>query len=75
MTNTKYHNTNYFLCLYYSIRYYLKEQAIVSQKPVNKEELFNFCYFILQNIVKSIFSDTKHQFQIFKTLTKFTIDI
>lgn len=37
-----YHNTDYLLCPYHGVKYHLKEQTMVIQKPANKEELFNF---------------------------------
>lgn len=60
MANIRYHNTNYFLYPYCSIRYYLKEQVMAGQKPNNKKKLFNFCHFSLQNVVERIFDIIKH---------------
>lgn len=73
LVDAVYHNTNYLLCLYRGIRYQLQEQAIASQKPTNKEELFNFHHSSLQNMVKKIFSVTKRCFQILKTPVEFAI--
>lgn len=37
--------TNYLLCLYCDIKYYLKKQVMIDQKPINIKKLFNFFYF------------------------------
>lgn len=75
LADVKYHNTDYLLCPYCDIRYHLIEQALAGQKPSNKEELFNFHYFSLRNMVKRIFGITKRRFQILETLSEFTMFI
>lgn len=57
--NTRYHNTDYLLYLYHSIWYYLKKQLAIRKKPVNKEELFNFCHLSLCNMIERIFKVIK----------------
>lgn len=73
LVDARYYNTNYLLYSYHNIRYYLKEQAIASQKLTNIEKLFNLHHFILQNIVERIFGIIKRCFQILKTLAEFEI--
>lgn len=62
LANARYYNTDYFLCPYYSICYYLKKQAVMGKKLVNKEELFNFCHLSLCNVVERIFGVIKRCF-------------
>ena len=75
LANAGYHNTNYLLCPYRDVRYHLKKQAMTGQKPTNKEELFNFRHFSLQNVVEKIFGVTKRRFQILETPAEFTMEV
>lgn len=66
LANAGYHNTDYLLYFYRRVHYHLKRVFLVEKKPTTQEELFNFCYSNLQNMVEQIFGVTKRQFQIFK---------
>ena len=69
LADARYHNTDYFLYFYCGVCYYLKEQVAARKKPINKEELFNFCYSSLCNMIERIFGVTKWCFQKFKFST------
>lgn len=75
LANTRYHNTNYLLYFQYSVCYYLRKQADMRKKLVNKEKLFNFYFSSLYNIVERIFRVTKQYFQIFKLIFKYHYNI
>lgn len=62
LVNTKYYNIDYFLYFYYYIYYYFKKPAVISKKPENKNELFNFYHLNLYNIIQRIFEITKWHF-------------
>ncbi len=53
------------LAPYASTRYHLQEWAHASQKPQNKEELFNLRHAQLRNVVERIFGVFKNRFHIF----------
>lgn len=59
LANAGYYNTNYLLYLYCRVCYYLKNIALAEKKPTIQEELFNLCYFNLQNKVERIFGVIK----------------
>lgn len=71
LANAEYYNIDYLLYPYYGVHYYLKEQAAVGKKPVNKVKLFNLYYSSLCNIIKRTFGVTKKCFQIFKLIPKY----
>lgn len=73
LVDARYHNTDYLLYPYHGVRYHLKNQAIASQKPINKEELFNFYYSSQQNMVERIFNITNYYYQILNILLEFSI--
>ena len=54
------------LCLtpYRVVRYYLKEWERASQRPQNKEELFNLRHSKLRNVIERIFGIVKNRFKI-----------
>ena len=70
-----YYNINYFLFFYHNVCYYLKEVILAVKKPITLEKFFNFCYFSLQNIVEQIFRIIKRQFQIFKLVLDYSLDV
>lgn len=50
-----YSNLDYFLVSDKKVWYYLNEQKLVLQKPVNAKKLFNVYYSCLCNVIEQIF--------------------
>ena len=55
----------YAFIMYHGVHYHLKEQVAARKKPVNKEELLNFCHLSLCNVIENFFGATKRRFRIF----------
>lgn len=43
---------------YRGTRYHLKEQALVSQRPQNPQELYNLCHASLRNVIEEVLRDS-----------------
>lgn len=56
LVDASYLNSDITLILYRGVRYYLREQELVSSRLANKEELFNLRYSSLRNYIKRNFS-------------------
>ena len=69
-----YANTDTILVLYRGIRYYLKEQRLSSQKPMNYKELFNLRYTSLRNIIERIFGILKRKYQILRCAPEYSFE-
>ena len=48
---------------------------MASQKPTNKEKLFNLCHSSHQNVIERIFCITKRWFQILEIPVEFTMEV
>lgn len=60
---------------YKTTRYHLREQGIASQRPKNKEELFNLRHAQLRNAIERIFGVLKKRFRIFDTPPQYDYDM
>ena len=75
LANAGYTTSSHLLIPYNKTRYHLREQAAASQRPQNKEELFNLRHAQLRNVIKRIFSVLKKKFTVLALPPAFSIDI
>lgn len=61
-----------YLTPYRGVRYHLKEQG--TQRPENKEELFNLRHAKLRNVIERIFGALKKRFGILKTACEYPLE-
>ena len=63
--------SRYVLTPYRGVRYHLKEFSLGSDKPQNKEELFNLRHASLRNVVERIYGVVKKRFPILSKMASF----
>ena len=63
------------LVLNKKVRYHLREQALASQQPQTKEELFNLRHAQLRNTIERLFRVLKKRFRILDTPPKYSFDL
>jgi hypothetical protein len=66
LVDTGYGGHTGFLRPYRGVRYHLREQALASERPRNKEELCNLRHAQLRNVIERIFGVMKKRFKILK---------
>ncbi len=73
LVDTKYCNFDYVVISYWDVRYYLKEQNLIRQKPEKAKELFNSPYTSLKNRFEQIFGVNKKRLIILIFAHKFAL--
>jgi hypothetical protein len=75
LADAGYTTSSHLLIPYNKTRYHLREQAAASQRPQNKEELFNLRHAQLRNVIKRIFGVLKKKFAVLASPPAFSIDV
>jgi hypothetical protein len=75
LADAGYTTSEHLIIPYNKTRYHLREQALASQKPKTKEELFNLRHAQLRNAIERIFGVLKRKFQILNKPAEFSIKV
>ena len=73
LADAGFYNLDFMITPYTRVRYHLKEWEKSSLQLQNKEELFNYYYAKLRNVIEHIFGILKRRFKILSKQAKFSI--